>query len=88
MKEQMSCLVRCSWGVFPANPPPHQPSDRNQKYRREVQEMRRRPQDPLHHGAKGLTVIHASPSDLWRAPLDEAVDSELQAHTILSGRKS
>jgi diadenosine tetraphosphatase ApaH/serine/threonine PP2A family protein phosphatase len=33
---------------------------------------------PERHSAGSLTVVHASPGDLWRAPLDKAQDSELQ----------
>lgn len=34
---------------------------------------------PHRHSVEGLTVLHASPSDLWRAPLDKATASELQS---------
>ena len=33
---------------------------------------------PHRHSVEGLTVMHASPTDLWRAPLDQASDGELQ----------
>ena len=33
---------------------------------------------PHRHSVEGITVIHASPSNLWRAPLDKASDAELE----------
>jgi putative phosphoesterase len=33
---------------------------------------------PLHYSVEGITVLHASPNDLWRAPLDKATDDELE----------
>jgi putative phosphoesterase len=32
---------------------------------------------PAEHRAEGLTVVHAQPNDLWRAPLPDADDREL-----------
>jgi putative phosphoesterase len=33
---------------------------------------------PQRHSIEGTTVVHASPNDLWRAPLDKASDNELE----------
>jgi putative phosphoesterase len=34
---------------------------------------------PHQHSVEGITVVHASPNDLWRAPLDKAGDRELES---------
>jgi putative phosphoesterase len=34
---------------------------------------------PHRHSVEGITVVHASPDDLWRAPLDKASDTELES---------
>ena len=34
---------------------------------------------PLDYPQEGFCVVHASPSDLWRAPMPEASDDELQS---------
>jgi len=34
---------------------------------------------PHRHSVEGVTVVHASPDNLWRAPLDKASDSELES---------
>jgi putative phosphoesterase len=34
---------------------------------------------PRRHCVEGITVIHASPNDLWRAPLERASDEELES---------
>jgi predicted phosphodiesterase len=33
---------------------------------------------PGWHSVEGITVMHASPNDLWRAPLEKASDEELE----------
>jgi putative phosphoesterase len=33
---------------------------------------------PNQYAGKGFTLVHASPNDLWRAPMPEATDDELQ----------
>jgi putative phosphoesterase len=33
---------------------------------------------PHRHSVEGITVIHASPDDLWRAPLEKASDTDLE----------
>lgn len=34
---------------------------------------------PYWHSVEGMTVIHASPDDLWRAPLEKASDTDLES---------
>jgi putative phosphoesterase len=34
---------------------------------------------PRRHSVEGITVIHASPDDLWRAPLEKASDTDLES---------
>ena len=34
---------------------------------------------PHRHSVEGITLIHASPNDLWRAPLEKASDAELES---------
>lgn len=34
---------------------------------------------PHLHSLEGITVIHASPDDLWRAPLEKASDADLES---------
>lgn len=39
---------------------------------------------PREYSVQGITVIHASPDNLWRAPLDKADDKELEStYTVL-----
>src|SRR5690348_10897042 len=33
---------------------------------------------PRHYSYEGLTIVHASPGSLWRAPMVEASDAELE----------
>jgi putative phosphoesterase len=34
---------------------------------------------PHRHSVGGMSVVHASPEDLWRAPLDKASDADLES---------
>jgi putative phosphoesterase len=38
-----------------------------------------RTQQPQQHGYGSITLVHASPGDLWRAPAAEASDAELES---------